>query len=165
MLTAIENYCNRNIPGVQYIEYAPIAWINTDAWEDWTLNGNHQIDVSWLSEDYNWLRCPLLGESIRWEEGSRTTSQGTSYPQQLGGTIPHMRVDASEVIEETEAYQKFLLRLTDRNGKVWIIGTPESPMSFAVVASSGVGEGANNYRVEFTGEAARRAKGFQPIGA
>jgi hypothetical protein len=76
-----------------------------------------------------------------------------------------MRIDASEVIEETEAYQKFLIRLKDRNGKVWIIGTPESPMTFAVVASTGVGDGQNNYRVEFTGEAARRAKGFQPIGA
>jgi hypothetical protein len=38
-------------------------------------------------------------------------------------------------------------------------------MTFAVVASTGVGDGQNNYRVEFTGEAARRAKGFQPIGA
>jgi len=165
MLTAIANYCNTNIPGVQYIEYAPLAWINTEAWEGWTVAGNQQVDVSWLSEDYNWLRCPLLGESIRWEESSRTTAQGPSYPQQLTGTIPHMRIDASEVIEETEAYQKFLIRLKDRNGKVWIIGTPESPMTFAVVASTGVGDGQNNYRVEFTGEAARRAKGFQPIGA
>lgn len=162
MLTAIAAYCNTNIPGVQFIEYAPLAWVDTSAWEGWTVAGNQVTDLTWLSEEYDWLRMPLLGDSIRWDESSRTTGQGTSYPQTLAGIIPHMRVDASEVIEETEAYQQFLLKLTDRNGKIWIIGTPESPMEFSVSASTSVGEGRNNYSIQFQGEAARRAKGFVP---
>ena len=160
-LTAISSYCGTNIPGVLFIDYAPVEWINAAGWEGWTVAGNQPTDIPWKPGDYNWLRMPLIGQTIRWNETSNTTPNGKVYPQRLSGIIPNLRVDISDTIEETERYERFILRLRDRNNKVWIIGTPENPLTFTADAGTESG-GGSEYAIEFAGEAIRRAKGFVP---
>lgn len=160
-LQSIDTYCGTNIPGIIYIDYVPLAWVDASAWEGWTVAGNQVTDVTFLSEDYTWLRMPLLGQSIRWSETSNKGPNGPTYPQKLSGIIPHVRVEASEVIEETERYEFFLVRMRDRNNKVWILGEPETPLTFSTDAGTET-NGANEYAIEFTGVATRRAKGFVP---
>ena len=161
MLSPIAAYCGTNIPGVLFIDYAPLAWINAAAWEDWTVGGNQATDITWADPAYNWLRMPLLGETIRWNETSKITPNGRVYPQRFTGIIPNLRVDISDTIEETERYEHFLIRLRDRNDKVWIMGTPETPLTFSADAGTESG-GGSEYSIDFSGEAIRRAKGFVP---
>jgi hypothetical protein len=159
MLQSITKICGvQNIPGIITLEYTPATWINKNAWEDWTVNGNQAVGITWADDTQQWLSMPLLAESIRWQEQPASSLDGPSYSQQLSGVLPNIRVDIQSVFKDMDMY-RFVLRLRDKNKKVWIIGSPENPLTFSATASNG---DDNSYAIKFEGVAVRRTRGYVP---
>lgn len=158
-LSSIANFCIRNIPGMLVVEYAPIDWIDKDAFDDWYITGADPDEFPWAGEN-SWLRLPLLGSSIRWNEKISDTVDGPSFSHTLTGTIPSLREEVHAVFEQTSRH-RFVLKLTDKNNRSWVLGTPYMPMSFIFSAENSDSAG-NSYQIEFSGISARRARGFLP---
>ncbi|NBW09826.1 MAG: hypothetical protein EBR82_17555 [Caulobacteraceae bacterium] len=159
MLQSITKICGvLNIPGIITLEYTPATWINANLWEDWTVNGNQATSITWADDNNQWLSMPLLGESIRWQEQESNSLDGTTYSQQLSGILPNVRVDVQAIFQEMDRY-RFVLRLKDKNKKVWIIGSPNNPLTFSATATNG---DDNSYQIKFEGVAVRRTRGYVP---
>ena len=95
-----------------------------------------------------------------WQENMRRGPQGKSYDQRVAGTIRNMRPLVSGLLDSMEEY-RYLLRLTDRKGRKWILGNAEYAFEFS--ASAGTGDhltGLSSYAVEFTAQTRHRAVGL-----
>jgi len=66
---------------------------------------------------------------------------------------------ASAEIEEMEQ-MRFLVKLTDRNGRTWLIGSLEEGLEFRATASAGALQGLNAYSIQFSGLQAHRAASY-----
>lgn len=150
-----------NLGGLTHVEYAPTTWVNRNLYDPIiSVEGNWQKAIEF--ETGNWLSLPLLTDRRNWNERGIRTEQGMHYEQTVGGTIPALRPEASIEIAEMEEY-RFLLRLLDRNGQYWILGTLDNPFDFIVEAASGdARNGLNNYSVQFRCVTRRRAYGYVP---
>lgn len=159
MLQSISKICGvPNIPGITLLEYTPAKWINANLWEQWTINGNQATAITWVDDTQQWLSMPLLQESITWQEQESNSLDGVSYTTQLSGVLPNVRVDVQELFDQMDQY-RFVLRIRDRNKKVFIIGTPENPLTFSATLNNA---NDNSYSIKFEGVVARRARGYVP---
>lgn len=156
-LTSISELCRQNIPGTLTVEYAPITWIDTDRFDDWYVTGADPDSFPW-SDNQSWLVLPLLGSSIKWREDMEDTNEGPSFKHQLTGIIPHLNELAHLLLEETSRYP-LVLKMTDKNGRSWILGTPDTPLRFSYAAEN-VDGSTNNYSIQMIGNSHRRARGF-----
>lgn len=160
-ITSISAYCGINLGGAKTIAYAPTHWIDADSYDPVFLSGNLQYDLDF--DEGDWLDMPYLGESVTWTEQQERGEHGPYYAHSINFTIKQMRVEVQQVLEAM-AHVRFVVKYTDRNNKVWLIGTPEFGLNFE---SDGVGAGAdgglNSYRCRFFGQTPRRAVGYVPV--
>lgn len=163
MLQGLSSYCGqRNLPGVQTIEYVPTAWVNTTNYEIIRNSANNWQYAIPLLGGATWLSMPLLPPRRNWSENGRVTNQGARYEQLLSGVVPKLRPEASLEIMEMEQLT-FLVRMTDSNDKVWLIGQLQSPLFFRAQADSSDNNGLNNYAIRFEGVTALRSAGYVPV--
>lgn len=161
-LQGLTQHCDKNLPGMITLRYAPLHYINLAAVDPLVRPGNVVTAAMQFLDDNDWLSMPLLPRGRVWEEAGNPDEQGTSYAQQLQGNLRNMRPAASGELEEMEGL-RFVVWLTDRNGNNWLIGTPEAPLNFVVVASTADDGGLNAYSIRFTGATPRRAAGYEPV--
>lgn len=155
---SISSFCASNLPGLLTIEYAPVAWIDTDAYLRRVANQVWQSGVPF--SEGTWLQLPILDRKDHiWTQSQRTSSQGPSYQQQVSGLTPKLRVAVENEFAKM-ALVPFLLRLRDRNGNYWKLGTVESPFYFTTNGTSGGGGQRNQYEVTFQAETSERAFGL-----
>lgn len=159
-LTSIETFCGvPNPSGAVTIEYIPTTWVNDEVYEE-IITANHELDGGVPLATFDWLRLPLIPSGEPWRETPQRSVQGPSYVQQVQGVTPRLRHAVTGEFEAMAEYC-FLVRLKDRSGQMWLIGTPESPLSFSASAEVGADQGGlNHYRIEFTGQTPRRAYGL-----
>ena len=156
-LTEILSYCpGTSLPGVLIIEYAPISWIQTA--ERIVLNNNQQKDITFL-DDNDWLRLPVIPQGRLWNETSNRTSQGKTYTQVVRGRTPKLRPEVTGEFSLMENDQ-YLLRLTDREGHKWLLGSLNTPFS---ITTSSTLDTQNEYNISFEALTSQRATGFVPI--
>lgn len=161
-LQGLSQHCDRNLPGMITLRYAPLYSINVGAHDPLVKPGNLVTTAIPFLDAYTWLTMPLLPRGRGWQESAAKTEQGPGYAQTISGSLRNMRPAASEEIEEMEGL-RFVLWLIDRNGNDWLIGTPEAPLEFVVEASTGDDGGLNAYSVRFQGSTPRRAAGYAPV--
>jgi hypothetical protein len=151
-----------NLPGLKLIQYAPTNWINPATYEKILSDSyNWQYDIPFQTGD--WLTMPLLSNQRPWNESQRNSPNGPYFEQQLSGVIPNLRPDVSGEFDAMTQY-KFILKLEDRNGKTWLLGTLDHPFQFVCDGSAGAGSGAlNNYSIQFISQTPHRAYGFIPV--
>lgn len=142
------------------VEYAPVAWIDSDTYKPVFNAGNMVYEIAFLTGD--WLSMPYLPENVEWNENQATGEQGKNYTQEIVAVIPNMRVEVEPVLEQMSEH-RFCVKYTDRNGKVWLIGTPNFGLEFSADGVGGSrGSGLNSYKIKFQGLTPRRAVGYEP---
>lgn len=160
MLSGLSKYCGVNLGGVILLEYAPLILVDKSSYVPIYSSGNLLYNILFL-EGGEWLSAPVLSGSTRWAEGENRNDQGSYYEQRLTGIVPKMRPEASSELELMSEYQ-YLIRLNDKNGKTWLLGTPDHPFYFQSDGTSGDGTGLNDYGIRFFSDTPWRAKGFVP---
>jgi len=129
ILQGISTFCvGLNRDGLIHLEYAPISWINQSSYERIvSATYNWQYDIPF--NQGGWMLCPLLPTNKLWTENGKSTKQGPYCDQKVEGIIPHLRPEVSG--EFTSMVNlTFLLKLTDRNNKKWLLGSLDSPFQF-----------------------------------
>lgn len=160
MLTGISSFCpGLNQPGLQLIEYLPVIWIDLDNWVPLVSSQNNwQLDVPLLQGQ--WLQAHILADTNgNWREDPRPGPGGNSYRQRVRGVTPKLRPEATGEIERTERHP-LLLRLTDRNDRKWIMGTPDQPFRLEARARTNP---IGSYELSFEAEVSKRATGYIPL--
>lgn len=158
-LTSVSQYCALNLGGLSTLDYLPVAWVDTDAWERLISSGWEWTDYPLTLTEGGWLSMSLLPQDRSWEERERRSPQGKYYEQLVQGTIRSMRPSVSGLLDEMAEYA-FLLRLKDRNGRTWLIGTPDYPLRFTSSGGARDEGGLNAYNIEFSGETPHKAYGL-----
>lgn len=162
-LKAIESYCgNLNIPGLITLEYAPTTWVDQSAYDPIISDlYNFQTDI--LFNTSGWLKMPLLPMKQLWRERQRSSNQGNYCQQTVRAIIPNLRAAVTGEFERMKTF-RFLLRLSDANGRKWLLGSLESPFDFSVTGTTGEKNGdLAAYEVTFESETKRSAVGFVPV--
>ena len=160
-LTSLSAYCGINLPGVLTLRYAPYTWIDTALYDRLVTSVHNWNEAIPFIDEYDWLTMPLLHRSRSFSENPQRTEQGVHYEHVLEGVVPNLRPAVSGLLEEMEQY-RYVCILTDRNGKPWLIGTYDHPMSFSAEATTGSDAGLNSYRIRFFGQSPRRMFGYDP---
>jgi len=161
-LQGIDSYCGLlNFGGLVKIEYAPTLWIDESSFRPIISSSwNFQNEILFLTGD--WLTVHLLSLDNIWNEDERRSKQGKYYPQRIAGIAPNLRPEVSGEFDRM-ADHTFILKITDKNKRVWLIGTPETPLEFKAPGTSGKGSQKNAYQIQFTGNTLHRAYGYQPV--
>ena len=161
-LQSLSHFCtNLNLGGILTIEYVPTIWVNRS-----------QFEII-LSDDYNfqkpipllygqWLKAPVLPKGRLWDEKHKPDKQGGYHNQEINGVMPAMRPQASGTLN-LMANLRFLARLTDGNGRPWLIGSLETPLRFTVKSTTASEGGLNNYTIQFYSQTPQKAWGYLPV--
>lgn len=158
-LQSISNFCGSNIPGVYSIEYAPTAWIDTSFYQP-QLDGHVWTGIIAFTTG-NWLRMPVFYRPDQlWTQEQSDSQQGRSYQNTVRGTTPQLRVAVDAQLEQMPNYQ-YLLRLQDRNGNYWKLGTLETPFTFSCRSTAGNNSQRNQYEMNFQAELPNRVFGLE----
>ena len=153
---------NINLPGLTTIGYAPVDWV--DGFEE-LVDDSHQLTRPiTFTPGNNWLSAPVFTIQQDWKEDDRPGLQGPAYAQKVSATVPNLRPAVSGEFAKM-ADRPFIIKLKDRNGADWIIGTPESGLLFRAPAKTGTAGSTdrNDYRIEWAGLTANRAYGYAPV--
>jgi len=149
MLTGLTSYCEINRGGLRTLEYFPIHQIDTSASRQIiSAAGAWQFALSFTSGA--WLTMPYLPREDVWQESLARSIQGESYEQTISGTIPGLRADASREIQRMER-MRFVVKLTDKNGRTWLIGSLQHGLEFRASKTTAGTNGLNAYNFEFQG--------------
>lgn len=160
-LTSISNFCGYNFGGGLILDYAPVNWLDQASYEPVFNNGNLVYNL--LFVEGNWLQMPYADGTLNWIERPSDGEQGVSYIQEVSLILKQMRVDVERQFDVMSG-PRFVLRYADRNGKIWLIGTPQSGLDFKATATTATNSsGLNSYQVRFSGETKHRAVGFVPV--
>jgi hypothetical protein len=162
-LTSIINFCGDPNPGgLQKIEYALLKDVDFASFEP-IVAANYNWQQTILFERGGWLTMPVLPQKSRWEEKGSFGKHGPYYNQTVTGIMPNMRTEVAGELEKM-ARRKFVLRLTDKKGKKWLLGHPDMPFLFLVTGTSGEGTaGLNHYAIQFYSETSKKMTGYVPV--
>jgi hypothetical protein len=166
ILNGIGSYCGEmNLPGVKILEYLPVDWIADGEYEEFiTTAGNFQKAITPSLGGAEWLKLPFFPKNgDGWEERGRKIDQGDEYAQSISGLITKLRPEVSAELDRM-AKHRFLCRLTDKNGKRWLVGRLWEPLTFTASADAGRSTGGlNSYSFSFEGVTTKRAFGYSPV--
>jgi hypothetical protein len=158
-LTSISEYCALNLGGLIRLQYIPITSVNVAEYSRIVgEDRNWETEIP-LIDGAEWLSMPLLHKGRSFGETPQRSDQGVAYELSIEGIIPSLRPEATDVLEAMENY-RFLILLTDRNRRPWLIGTLDFPLSFSAAAIGGSDTGLNNYRISFSARLPRRMYGY-----
>ena len=148
----------RATPGAGKLEYCPLDEADTAVYHRAVDSGGVQRRSVGVT---SWYSIPYLPESGRWRETKQTSVQGVAYSQQVSCTLAG---DTAAIRREMQAMAPrfFLLRLT-RGSQVVVIGTPETPMTFADDFDSGsTPTDPRVHNIAFTGVTLYKTPGYNP---
>ena len=164
LLTPITQFCGiPNLGSLQKIEYVPISYIYKASFEP-IINPatyNWQQEIRFLRG--GWMTMPVLHEKRRWEEKGNRNTQGPYYEQLVNGVVPALRPEVSGEFDRM-AHLRYLLRLTDKKGKVWLLGDLDHPFQFRVIGTTGnKASDLNNYAIRFYSKTPHKMTGYVPV--
>lgn len=159
-IVSLTSLCGQNLPGLQTIEYVPTHWVDAATWRQvYTSGWMWQYEFE-LIEGASWLTASVLPRPNWNEQGGRTV-QGQRHTGGITAYTPRMRPAAQGVLAAM-LEPRWLLRLTDRQGMPWLVGTLEHPCEFGYTATSGGQGRGSGYELRWSSEAATAAAGYQP---
>lgn len=163
ILQSIADFCgSENQGGILAVRYISTAWINQNLYEPMVGPVYGQTFEVALQPTYDWLTMPLLPKGRGWKEKGIFSKQGDHYQQTVEGTIPR-RTEA--LVAELRKMQRhrFILRIEDRNGQDWILGTFATPFRILVDFSTGDNpSGSNGIKIRFYCDTLQPAPAYDP---
>ena len=117
-------YENDNIGGIRTLE---IIWHNLPI----------AFNPVYLPIGSNWTNIPFKDESGKLTIKTEASENGTIYTYAGTFFIHNMRDEVDQVLLPFCGEAVCIMRITDMNGRVYIIGTPDAPVTLNVSASTG----------------------------
>lgn len=113
-----------NIGSIRKLEYCPHY-------------GFSSFNPAVLAAGFSWLEIPFKDESCQLFLKIRDTDQGILYSYSGPFTIHHQRDEVESALFPYVG-KHLIFRLTDMNGRVYIIGLPGSPTSLNIDTKTGI---------------------------
>ena len=143
------------------MEYAPTDWIDPDSFEPIVSAAwNWQPDVGFT--EGGWLEAYVLPGRRLWNERQRNSDQGKHYEQEVRAIVPNLIPTAAGELDEMADY-RYLLRLTDQEGRPWLLGSLESPFDFTADGTTGESGQLKHHAIRFSSLTPHKAYGFVPV--
>lgn len=153
-----------NIPGLIKLEYLPTAGINKSIYQQLISSAwNWQIDVPLIS-GFGWLTMQAQARQDKqlWTENQTRDLQGKIFTQTVTAEIPNLLPAVSRTMDRTADY-RFLLRITDKAGQKWILGTLANPFEFLSDGTTGTVGALKHHAIQFSAITKHKAYGFEPV--
>lgn len=145
-------------PGLGLLEYAGLDEVEADTWEPAVDTGH----VQRRAVSANWLPLPFVVGTGSWSEDADADLQGDLFKVALSVFLPG---DSAAVRSELNRMQRrrFLVRLTGRDGRLLLLGTPEQPLRIDTKFESGPqGGDTRGHRIRFSGESLAKSPDYIP---
>lgn len=138
-----------NIPGITKVEYVPVQWVET--WPEF-IDDNNTITIPIvLIPGKDWLLASFSAKSAVYNENQSSKKHSDSYKVSLDAIFATDNAGASELFDEMAKYQ-YILKITDRNGLVRVVGNPKTLLSFTSNLTTGKQPGdTKGYKYSFEG--------------
>lgn len=158
-LQSISPNCGKNnIGGVKLLEYLNIKDILK--FPEFINDNNTITSPVILQGGTSWLNAEILPNETRYRERQRGTNQNPFYNQRLTGIIPKDEATNSNQILIMKDY-RFIIRYTNMNDEVKLLGSPEYPFKFKGDLDSGSAPGKfSGHKFEFFSENPKKAPFF-----
>lgn len=136
---------------IEYILLTDVARTVNDTIvnEDW----NRQEDIS--PAGGTWETLPTL-PFPRWEESTNNGGHGTVYQNQITGQVPQLSRGNSRSMDALSR-NRLLLRLTDINDAVWMVGSHQEGLKLSYQRSGGGAGSFAGYSVTISGRVTHAA--------
>ena len=162
-LVNISSLCGDiNLGGLLKIEYLPVKWVDVATYDPIISpqrNWAHEINILGGKD---WLSVPIKATKRSWIENQVTGRQGVHYSQSVSGLLPKNTPEIADELDRMSRHT-FLLRVNDRNGQPWVLGTIEHPFRFSSSMSTGQKSAEfNNHSIRFSALTPFKAFGFVP---
>lgn len=139
-----------NIPGIKKIEYIPVKWI--ELWPEFIDTNNTITTPIQLIAGKNWLLASFSTKTSKYIEKLKSNNKGLKYESSITAFISLDTPKISELFNSM-ARNQFIVKLTDKNNLVRIVGTPITPLSFSSDLSTGKkGGDTKGYSYTFFGD-------------
>lgn len=165
IISAISLNCGEvNLPGLKSLLILPVDWLDDGEYEEVILNGNFQKAINPTLGGQQWISLPFFPASgDGWSQAQRLTDQGHEYQQEINGIIPKLATIREHELERMSRH-RYLVRLTDKNNRPWLIGRQDQPLDFIASGETASNSGGRNgYAFQLTGTTTRRAFGYVPV--
>jgi len=163
-LKGIDSFCGKvNLGGLLIIEYIPTTFANPTFFEKIISGGyNWQNDIV-LVDGADWLKAPVLPDPRLFRERQRETKQGRYYDQTVEAIVPRHTPELAGEMNVMKQY-RYILRLTNRNGSKFLVGTLEHPCIFESDLDTGSKTpDLKHHKIRWTSKNPEKAYGFNPI--
>lgn len=85
----------------------------------------------------DWTSIPLKDEGGILQLKTTDSDNGPVYTYSGSFLVPNMRDEVDQVLLPLCGKEICILRLTDMNGRLYIIGTPDAPVTLNIAATTG----------------------------
>jgi len=124
----------QNSPGVIKIEYIPINWILT--WPEFIDTNNTITSSIQLIPTKDWLLGSFSTGTSKYSEKTKKSKKGLKYKASLKAFISIDSPEISDLFNKM-ARELFVVKITDKNNSIRILGTPTVPFQFSSELSTG----------------------------
>ena len=138
ILGGIDTPCGTpNIAGIAKLEYLPIDWI--ESFPEFLSEFNEIINEISVIADKDWILMTAIQDTLEFKEEQTDSNQTEYFTASVNGSVS-MDTTSTNAQLNLMRRLKFILKYTDKNGNIKIVGTPDFPLSF----SSGTSTGSNS---------------------
>jgi hypothetical protein len=150
LLTEINACTAENAGGIAKIECLPIEWILS--FPLYVTENNEMNTAITLKGGFSWLPIPILVESAGYKEDQSNSDHKSLYNALLSANVPKDISNVSALFNRLRRH-RFIVRYTDKNGFVKIVGTPTYPLAFLSKLSTGNSlSQLNGHTITFSGK-------------
>ncbi|MDO7849218.1 hypothetical protein Q5H92_22835 [Hymenobacter sp. M29] len=107
----------------------------------------------------SWYQLIATRGTLSYGQAGATDRHGDFFKPLLKGALAKATPTVAAGLEALDG-RRFLVLYRDQNGYVWLVGTPDSPLTWSEKYESGSPTTRNGYDFQFAGEGPRRARPY-----
>jgi hypothetical protein len=107
----------------------------------------------------SWYQLVATRGTLRYSQAGKDDRHGAFFQPNLKGALAKATATLAAGLEALDG-RRFLLLYRDQNGAVWLVGTPDAPLTFTDKYDTGSPTERNGYDFQFVGETDRRARPY-----
>lgn len=157
MLESLGSFCgNLNLVGIGTFEYVPTVAIDLPNYRYRTVGGETRLTDVPLKSGFSWLSMPILPATDNEQFYDEQPNGDGTMTANINLILPINTPSVRKTLNDMRVLEKFLVRLTDRNGEKFVLGSYPFPLFF----SSGFQSNRAAHTLKFSGRQPHLALGF-----
>ena len=154
-LRNLDQLIGDNTGGVETLWYADVQDVVSVPDPDEALVSASVV----LRPEASWYQLVATRTTLGFTQAGKEDRHGPYFQPQLKGVLAKATAGLAAGLEALDG-RRLLLLYRDNNGLVWLVGTPDEPLTFADKYDAGTTTARNNYDFTFSGETTRRARPY-----